>query len=237
MPGLNPGIHAATSKQDEAPMEWIAGSSPAMTRSATTLLSKLLPRAMLGYHRAAERLLESLAQLVLRLDGEVEAAVLLGEAFRFDEALHAHPGVALHAQADDMDGERCGFAAELLAEIARRAAARLFAVGQEHDQGGLGAIIEHLGGFRHRRGQRGFAGRRESLDRRHDALRRIRLRLEIETNVALIPHAGPVGDEPDAAMPCDAREYLCERGEHLVDAAHRARRFAAIAPAIARHRA
>jgi hypothetical protein len=32
MPGLDPGIHAVTHQQAEALMEWIAGSSPAMTR-------------------------------------------------------------------------------------------------------------------------------------------------------------------------------------------------------------
>ena len=31
MPGLDPGIHAVTPQQTEAPVEWIAGSSPAMT--------------------------------------------------------------------------------------------------------------------------------------------------------------------------------------------------------------
>jgi hypothetical protein len=31
MPGLDPGIHADTSQRVEAPLEWIAGSSPAMT--------------------------------------------------------------------------------------------------------------------------------------------------------------------------------------------------------------
>jgi hypothetical protein len=31
MPGLDPGIHAVTTERVEAPMEWIAGSSPAMT--------------------------------------------------------------------------------------------------------------------------------------------------------------------------------------------------------------
>src|SRR5262245_38729667 len=33
MPGLDPGIHSTTSQQAETQMEWIAGSSPAMTRS------------------------------------------------------------------------------------------------------------------------------------------------------------------------------------------------------------
>jgi hypothetical protein len=33
MPGLDPGIHAVTARQVEAQMEWIAGSSPAMTSS------------------------------------------------------------------------------------------------------------------------------------------------------------------------------------------------------------
>jgi hypothetical protein len=32
MPGLDPGIHSDPFQRDEAPMEWIAGSSPAMTR-------------------------------------------------------------------------------------------------------------------------------------------------------------------------------------------------------------
>jgi hypothetical protein len=32
MPGLDPGIHAVTAQQAETPVEWIAGSSPAMTR-------------------------------------------------------------------------------------------------------------------------------------------------------------------------------------------------------------
>jgi hypothetical protein len=31
MPGLDPGIHADTPQQADAPVEWIAGSSPAMT--------------------------------------------------------------------------------------------------------------------------------------------------------------------------------------------------------------
>jgi hypothetical protein len=31
MPGLDPGIHAVSFQRDEAPPEWIAGSSPAMT--------------------------------------------------------------------------------------------------------------------------------------------------------------------------------------------------------------
>jgi hypothetical protein len=31
VPGLDPGIHSAWFRRDEAPMEWIAGSSPALT--------------------------------------------------------------------------------------------------------------------------------------------------------------------------------------------------------------
>jgi hypothetical protein len=34
MPGLDPGIHAVTSQHVEALVEWIAGSSPAMTRES-----------------------------------------------------------------------------------------------------------------------------------------------------------------------------------------------------------
>jgi hypothetical protein len=32
MPGLDPGIHAVTVQQVKGPTEWIAGSSPAMTK-------------------------------------------------------------------------------------------------------------------------------------------------------------------------------------------------------------
>jgi hypothetical protein len=31
MPGLDPGIHSVSLERKKAPMEWIAGSSPAMT--------------------------------------------------------------------------------------------------------------------------------------------------------------------------------------------------------------
>ena len=31
MPGLDPGIHAVTAQLAQTPMEWIAGTSPAMT--------------------------------------------------------------------------------------------------------------------------------------------------------------------------------------------------------------
>src|SRR5262245_26275801 len=44
MPGLDPGIHSVNAQLDEAPMEWIAGSSPAMTRSSVALLLRMLSR-------------------------------------------------------------------------------------------------------------------------------------------------------------------------------------------------
>jgi hypothetical protein len=37
MPGLDPGIHAVTPQQVEVPVEWIAGSSPAMTSKGKTV--------------------------------------------------------------------------------------------------------------------------------------------------------------------------------------------------------
>ena len=48
------------------------------------------------YHRATERLLQSLHQLVLCLDGEIEASIPFGEASRFEDALLTRPGVAFH---------------------------------------------------------------------------------------------------------------------------------------------
>jgi hypothetical protein len=38
MPGLDPGIHAVTLQQVERPVEWIAGSSPAMTNEESNWL-------------------------------------------------------------------------------------------------------------------------------------------------------------------------------------------------------
>jgi hypothetical protein len=38
MPGLDPGIHSVSLQRNKAPMEWIAGSSPAMTEGGLRLL-------------------------------------------------------------------------------------------------------------------------------------------------------------------------------------------------------
>ena len=56
MPGLDPGIHSVTSRPAEALMEWIAGSSPAMTKP---LGRKALDQAFehLGAVGAAEALI------------------------------------------------------------------------------------------------------------------------------------------------------------------------------------
>jgi hypothetical protein len=57
MPGLDPGIHAASIQQAEALVEWIAGSSPAMTetRDGQRLQSIDLPlRAVCGPIRARD---------------------------------------------------------------------------------------------------------------------------------------------------------------------------------------
>lgn len=68
-----------------------------------------------GHHRATKRLLESAHQLVLCLNGEIQAAIPFGEAFRFEGTLLPHPSVAFHAEADDVDGELRRIGAQLLA--------------------------------------------------------------------------------------------------------------------------
>jgi predicted lactoylglutathione lyase len=48
MPGLDPGIHAVTSQRAEAPLEWIAGSSPAMTKGEGSAMSAHITLITLG---------------------------------------------------------------------------------------------------------------------------------------------------------------------------------------------
>jgi len=54
MPGLDPGIHSVTSRQVETPMEWIAGSSPAMTEEATSREINLPVMSRDGHSRAVD---------------------------------------------------------------------------------------------------------------------------------------------------------------------------------------
>src|SRR4029078_4715006 len=87
--------------------------------------------------RAAESLLQRLDQILLVFRADVEAAVLLGQAFRVGDALLAGPGEILHAKADDVHGQLRRVRVQHLAEVARRAAAGLLAVGQYNDQARL----------------------------------------------------------------------------------------------------
>jgi hypothetical protein len=48
-------------------------------------------------------------------DADIETAVLLGEAFGIEQALLAHPAIALNAYADDMDRELISLGVEALA--------------------------------------------------------------------------------------------------------------------------
>src|SRR5262245_42919782 len=88
MPGLDPGIHTVTSQQDEAPMEWIAGSSPAMTKRAR--FSPPLDDALLAEVRLAPLLHVEMEMVLVRLVGvraehgaEMAACVLEQERDEF----------------------------------------------------------------------------------------------------------------------------------------------------------
>ena len=63
----------------------------------------------LRHHRTPKGLLQRLPEPSQRIDREVLATVLFGKAFCVDDALIAHPGVVLHPEADDVDGQLIGF--------------------------------------------------------------------------------------------------------------------------------
>src|SRR5262249_52117372 len=58
-------------------------------------------RRLLRQHRAAERLLKRLGQVLFGLGADIESAVLLREAFDVENALLAGPRKILHAETDD----------------------------------------------------------------------------------------------------------------------------------------
>jgi hypothetical protein len=49
------------------------------------------------HHRAAERFLDGVLELILRLGGEIESAILL-ETFGIENALFSHPAQSPHTQ-------------------------------------------------------------------------------------------------------------------------------------------
>jgi hypothetical protein len=116
-----------------------------------------------------------------------------------------------------VNGEIVSRRVKCLAEIAGRATAGLLAIGQHHDHAGLRTIVEHLGGLPDGGSERRLAAGSKCIHLPHDELAGIRCRLEIELYVALLIGARPIGDEPDAAKPGDARQDLGERRAHRVD--------------------
>ena len=106
------------------------------------------------HHGTPKGLLQRLAEPRQRIDREVLATVLFGKAFCVDDALIAHPGVVLHPEADDVDGQLMGFGMKFLRGVAGRAAASLLAVGENHDEAWLVAEVEHLGRLCDRVGER-----------------------------------------------------------------------------------
>src|SRR5688572_4004239 len=78
-------------------------------------------------HRAVKGLFESRDQVLLRLGGDIEPAISVGEAFCVDEALLTRPREIRGSIADDVDGQLLSSRMELFADAARRPSARLFA--------------------------------------------------------------------------------------------------------------
>lgn len=109
------------------------------------------------------------------------------------------PRVILHSKADDVHGRLRRDGAQLLAEVARRGAAGLLAVGQNDDHPGLLAIVQDVGSFGHGCRDRCLACGRQRVEVAHDLACSICGRLEIEPDVALLARAWAIGDEADAA--------------------------------------
>jgi hypothetical protein len=171
----------------------------------------------LRHHRAVEGFPERFDQVFLRLCGDVEPTILLGQAADVEDALLACPREILNAIADDVDGQLLGRRMEFFAKVARRASARLFAVGDHDDDARLIPVVEHLGRLLHRRGQGRAATRRESVHRAHDYGPGIGGGLEIEVDVALLVRPRTIGDEADAAKFRGARQNLSQRVPRFVN--------------------
>jgi len=71
-------------------------NSPRSSR-ASIIRACLLGKRSIRQHRAAEGLFQRLGEVVLAFDPDVEAAVLLGQAFGIEEALLARPAFPLTA--------------------------------------------------------------------------------------------------------------------------------------------
>jgi hypothetical protein len=82
--------------------------------------------------------------------------------------LFAHPSVALHAYADDMDRELVGLGVEALAEGAGITAAGLLTIGEQDNHPGLFSKIEHLGRFCYGRSERRLPGGDQGIDDTQD---------------------------------------------------------------------
>src|SRR5262249_52301438 len=95
----------------------------------------------LRHHGAAERFLDGVLELILRLDGE--SAILL-ETFGIENALFSHPAQSPNTQRDDVNGQACNFGMQLLAKLAWRTSTGLFAVGNDNNEAGLVAGVEHI---------------------------------------------------------------------------------------------
>ena len=160
---------------------------------------------------------EGLDQLLPGLGGDVEPAILIGEAFGAKDAFLAGPGETLRPVADDMHGQPIGDGMQFLAEIAGRAATGLFAVGHHHHDPRLVLVVEHLGCLLHPRGQGRAAGRRQRIHHRHDGGCGVGRGLEVEADIALLVRARTVSNEPYAAELRGGRQDGAKRGPRLVD--------------------
>ena len=97
---------------------------------------------------------------------------------------------SLDSIANDVDGQLLGRGMQLFAEVARRASASFFAVGQDNDEARLVAVVKHLGRLLARPIPAACgppASKR--IHYAHDGVGRVRRWLQIEADVALLVRA------------------------------------------------
>ena len=104
-------------------------SFASFTRSARIYRTTL----SIGNHWASQRSLKCFGGFFLGMGGDVEAAVLFGEAFGIENAALAHPRIILRTVTDDVDRQLRGGGVQPPAELAGGPAAGLLAVGEDND--------------------------------------------------------------------------------------------------------
>jgi hypothetical protein len=102
-------------------------------------------------------------------------------------------------------------------EHAGRRATSLLPIGENHNDPGLLAIVEHFGSSLHSYREWSFAGWRQRLQVTHDKAGSVGGRLKIEPDIALLCRSWAIRDKPDATEARCPRENLGKCGAHFIN--------------------